>query len=269
MSLISRGLPELASQTNDELAKNLGSDAEENRRVEIRSDDWDIIKPVLEEDTLVVANYPLVNFHIDISCPDSVKKMLPDRVKSWLLVLRQKDSIIVRERGKIDNLDYPWLVEFSPPHTDAKIEATLDVEVDDNEHIIVRDSLPVEYVSIVQKRSQGRVDTEQSAFRLIDFEFGNFNVTARHKRIISEYIRPALSNRSTVRIFGYTDALGAEQVNVRLSRLRAENVSEQINLGKRTVSGIGSGVLLYPNQTPEGRMYSRTVEIRSETPISE
>ena len=263
MNIVARALPVQPSNTNDELAKNLGSDAEENRRVEISSNDWDIVKPVLDEDTLVVADFPLVHFRAAISPADS----LQDRIKGWSLLLRQGDSILVRTRGTNTDFEYLWTIEYERPYSDAIIQAMLDVETSNDEHLTVKDTIQVEYISIVKKRREGIDDTERSAFRLIDFEFGNPNVTERHKRIIREDIRPVLTDRSTVRIFGNTDALGKEQVNERLSRQRAEAVAREIGIGKQTIRGEGSKRRLYPNQTPEGRFYSRTVEIFAETPV--
>jgi outer membrane protein OmpA-like peptidoglycan-associated protein len=154
-----------------------------------------------------------------------------------------------------------------PPERDAAVIATLNVEAANGTRITTQTWLDVEYLSVQKKRFERLADKEFSTFRFIGFDLGNAAATARHKRIINEYVLPLVGKQATIAITGHTDAVGDDAANVRLSRARAESISQAIGIGNRTVKGVGGSVLLYPNDTPEGRMYSRTVEIQVINPV--
>ncbi len=278
--VVERGLPEQASRSTDALGMALSVDEEENRRVEISSDDWDILKPVLDDDTLRVVNYPQVRLQADIE----PKNALPASVQAWSMRIEQEvgqplgqsfgqrsasTTITLAETGRRDNssFEYLWQTQRVPPERDAPVVATLNVEAANGTRTTTQTWLSVEYVSVQKKRFERRADTEFSTFRLIGFDLGNAAATARHKRIINEYVLPLVGKQATVNITGHTDAIGDDAANVRLSRARAESISQAIGVGNRMVKGVGGNVLLYPNDTPEGRMYSRTVEIYVLNPV--
>jgi len=129
-------------------------------------------------------------------------------------------------------------------------------------------AIPVELVTIQKKRAERRGDKELDVYRLINFNFEQASATDDHKRIITQFIRPNLKPDSRLEITGYTDAFtGDGQTNLTLSQRRADAIAAEIGTGQRITKGLGSRVQLYPNTTPEGRFYSRTVELRVETPV--
>jgi outer membrane protein OmpA-like peptidoglycan-associated protein len=284
MRVVERGLPEQASRSTDMLGMALNVDEEENRRVEISSDDWDVLKPVLDDDTVRVTNYPQVQLIADIE----PKNGLPASVKAWSMRVEQELSqrlgqtlgqtsgqtsgqsmLTLAETGRRDNssFTYIWQSQLVPPERDAAVIATLNVEAANGTRITTQTWLDVEYLSVQKKRFERLADKEFSTFRFIGFDLGNAAATARHKRIINEYVLPLVGKQATIAITGHTDAVGDDAANVRLSRARAESISQAIGIGNRTVKGVGGSVLLYPNDTPEGRMYSRTVEIQVINPV--
>jgi outer membrane protein OmpA-like peptidoglycan-associated protein len=68
---------------------------------------------------------------------------------------------------------------------------------------------------------------------------------------------------------GYTDKLGDEEINERISERRARSVARRLNIPGAKVEGLGESELLYDNDLPEGRYYCRTVQIIIETPVKE
>lgn len=286
IKVVARGLPEQPSRTTDALSMGLNIDEEENRRVEVSSDDWDIIKPVLDDDTVRVSTFPTVRIQAEVKSIATMQQSAQqstrqDRrnnpsarwllLKSWIVQVRQGSRVLARFRGG-ESFFAPewtvlWNVEQSPPESDTPVVIALNGETADGQRVQAFDTLQVEYVSIQKKRFERLADKEYSAFRLIGFDLGSAAATARHKRILNEYMRPLLGRQAVVKITGHSDAIGNEQANIRLSRARAESIAQAIGTGNRTVEGIGGKGLLYPNDTPEGRMYSRTVEIQVVNPI--
>jgi OOP family OmpA-OmpF porin len=96
-----------------------------------------------------------------------------------------------------------------------------------------------------------------------------------NERIVREIKNSAVfSAGASVRIMGYTDAIGAENVNLLLSQRRAQAVSETLGVAKESVreyivKGRGEILpLLYDNDTPEGRFYCRAVVVEVDSPIT-
>ena len=68
-------------------------------------------------------------------------------------------------------------------------------------------------------------------------------------------------------IVGYTDRLGEEQHNQELSAQRALSTARALGVPTSSASGAGESQLLFDNNLPEGRFYSRTVNVTIKTPV--
>ena len=68
-------------------------------------------------------------------------------------------------------------------------------------------------------------------------------------------------------ITGYTDRIGKDDYNLRLSQRRADQTAKELESTEASVTGLGETIELHNNDLPEGRFYSRTVTIIVETPI--
>ena len=79
-------------------------------------------------------------------------------------------------------------------------------------------------------------------------------------------MRGRITPGSQVRIVGYTDMVGSEEYNQRLSQQRAAAVAQELRVPNAAVVGNGERLPLYDNRMPEGRFYNRTVEIIVEAP---
>jgi outer membrane protein OmpA-like peptidoglycan-associated protein len=268
IAIKSRGLPAQPSLSQDALAKELNTDAEENRRVEIESEDWDIIKPVAQDDTLRVASYPEVIFKPSVS-------LLPP--VSWELVVQQgiREGVLegmrtlgtFKDTGALPD-EVRWkITSETAPQSGVRVLGVFTATDATGARATASDSIDVRYLSIQQKRRERRGDKEYSAFQLISFDYANPDPTPRHLQVIDEYVRPVVHDESLVRIIGRTDALGNAAANVRLSQSRAQAVSQLLGKGKRVVQGLGGKDVLHPSNTPEGRFYCRSVEILVETPV--
>jgi OOP family OmpA-OmpF porin len=74
----------------------------------------------------------------------------------------------------------------------------------------------------------------------------------------------AFADAPQVHVLGYTDSIGPEAYNLKLSERRAQTIADYLaNLGVRniTVKGMGETSFVGDNDTPEGRALNRRVEI--------
>lgn len=114
-----------------------------------------------------------------------------------------------------------------------------------------------------------RTDQEGTSMRhRLNFEFNDDDPVARSKSFLISDIIPEIRNGSRVNIYGHTDEIG--KANLELSMKRADQVmnmmkEELASRGIRNVrftsNAVGEDEPLFGNDTPEGRMYNRTVVI--------
>jgi len=103
-------------------------------------------------------------------------------------------------------------------------------------------------------------------FSLLLFDYDAALLSQRHASTLN-FIRTRLKPSSTVRIVGTTDRVGDAAYNLQLSERRARETAQALMAETAMVSGIGEDTTTYPNDLPEGRLYSRTVRISIETPL--
>ncbi len=114
--------------------------------------------------------------------------------------------------------------------------------------------------------------TEAKAARYsLIFEYNDEDPVGRSRDFIND-ILPKIPENSTVIISGYTDNLGTESVNKKLSQDRADEVKRLLQSGlasagrknvqlRATGYGEDPAFVPFPNNLPEGRMYNRTVVV--------
>ncbi len=265
MQIELRGLP--AKPSNMEVVDGV----QENRRVEIYSDTWDILAPVITDDTLRITNPPAIRFKMEASGPAPIT--------GWQLVAGQElggsstNAPLKELRGDEalpETVD--WNLEEEQqtiPRFDAPLQYRLQVtdslgQVAETELA----TLPVEQITVSKKRRERIADKYIDRYSLILFDFDRAEFNAANERI-GEFIRERLREGATVTITGYTDRIGEEDYNLNLSKRRAGKTAENLATADADVSGVGETVELYNNNLPEGRFYSRTVTIVVETPVDE
>jgi len=100
-----------------------------------------------------------------------------------------------------------------------------------------------------------------------NFAFDKSNLTPAGKRLVDEAARVLKDNPSVhVSVDGYTDSIGSDAYNQRLSERRAETVAaalveDGIDRSRLDVRGFGKSKPIADNRTPEGRARNRRVEI--------
>ena len=237
---------------------------EENRRVELSSDDGQILKPIVHE-----------RFREESATP----KLLPVQlsatsragVRDWGIKVRSLSHIIYESSGKGAP---PATIEWKP--TDGEIETLA-------KYLGPKDSLQFDLEATASNGAHSKQTLALSASKainpfelsrlsLIVFDFDQSAIGPQNKRMISQFVAKSFYAVSSATITGSTDNLGELKHNEKLSQDRAFNVRDVILAEKAdskitSTKGIGPSNLLYDNHLPEGRYYCRTVRVEVETPL--
>ena len=236
---------------------------EENRRVEITSNDGRGLEPIVHRR---FNEYSYTPGEISLA----LGSVASEPITSWNLEMIADGEEVYRLAG-----------EGPPPATmrvginqerAGKISEGLGDGGDLSVHLSVRSA---GLVSAVEEREiPTRIDLnpfEVSRLSLIVFDFDRSEIVGTNRAMVTEFISEALGETSTVTIIGSTDRLGDPDHNRTLSQARAESVrtiveSEAPGARITNVSGIGQRER-YNNDLPEGRYYCRTVTVEVTTPL--
>lgn len=251
-----RGLPSVASSSEDT------DGAAENMRVEISSNDPSILSPVGSRDTMRVFTPPGIGFS------PSIRQA--EQLKTWTIFVSQNEQLIKTFHGQgaaPSRVDWR-LAESSRfiPSGTRNLEYMLVVQ-DSSGTIIPSESgsVPVSEVLLSDKARTGGTDKTIDRYSMILFGFDRADISADNQRLLSE-VKKSITSRSTVNVIGYSDRVGDEAYNRSLSEKRAKAVAAALATDRTSTQGLGESLPLYDNDTPEGRFYSRTVEVVVETP---
>lgn len=257
MKVTARNLPKECSD------KTSPEGQAENRRVEILSKNNDLLQPVITTDTIRQFHDYRLRFFPSVRATAGLKK--------WNLTIKQGNKTLKQftdAKSIPDSLD--WFItqnDSSAPKQGGQIFYSISAE----DSIGQRTSspvnwIPVDQLTIEQKRISNLADKEYEYFSLILFNFGKSKLDKKHKSVL-KFVKSRIKPESNISIAGFTDQSGDEKINEKISLKRASEAKKQLELKNVTVNGVGESELLYDNLLPEGRFYCRTVKITIENPI--
>ena len=221
----------------------------ENARVEISSTDPAITDPVVGTETQWNVDPRKVALRLMVS-------PIPAR---WDLHVRYGDSLILARSGTAA----PPPRILLPAQWHMFPAGIVDIELSAHcPHAVPPERSITRHVAIVP-----RTDTVQShyeRFSLILFDFDDATIPPSQQSLI-DVLTSHITPSTRITITGYTDRMGDRQHNLRLAERRASALARTLGvLGRATITAVGSNELLYDNSLPEGRFYSRTIEIELE-----
>lgn len=234
---------------------------DENRRIELSSDNPLLLSSILISDTLYKTYAPLVNIIPEVNHNDIIK--------NWNLNIISNNQIIQSRKG-IDSI--PSKIEWNTGN-DFQINKSsnlvlkndsiatnpileLNAETNSGKIINVKYSIPISRTIIDSNLHFG-----SGYFSLILFDYNSSVLKSEHQNAINIVNSRTEVNSKTL-VEGYTDKLGDEKLNQTLSQARANAVSSKLT--SNVISVIGKGESdLFDNKFPEGRFYSRTVTIKT------
>jgi outer membrane protein OmpA-like peptidoglycan-associated protein len=253
ITLRTSNIPELP--TKDVYAEG----PQENRRVEISTNDYELMRPVIKKSFL--------EYHSDKKSLNFETKIDGD-LRGWSLNIFGGEKLLFSQSDNSNPGDF--------------IEINLNNRVYDkfgNNSNSLNVVLQVTDLygntsekSIPLKVDIDRTDYELGRLNLIVFDFDKSEITSTNKNMIENFVTSSIKNNSTVEIIGSTDRLGDKNYNKKLSMERAINTASYIlslvpDAGIANVEGIGDERPVFDNDLPEGRFYSRTVLIEVKTPL--
>ena len=258
MKIQTRNLPKEPSRNDDPQG------VAENRRVEISSDDPAIIEPVFTVDTMRVISATAIKF---------IPKVLTEvGVHSWDLNVVQGNQSVLNRKGEgnmPESIDWEISQRTIPKGNEDLAFSMRGMDSVGQVATSKTKRIPISKKSIEMKRRSGQSDTEYEYYSLILFDFAKSDLNKEHKKVV-DFVKSRVTDESKVSVFGFTDNIGDEDVNQKISEKRAKSVLKRLNIDHNvTVEGKGESELIYDNSTPEGRFYCRTVTINIETPIKQ
>lgn len=252
------GFPAKPSNKND-----VDGDAE-NRRAEISSNNFEILKPiVLFGDKERVTNPNLINFKVPVNSNDEVTY--------WKLVYKQSGDELEVLEGNSLPVESTWQIKPNQlASSSVPIDYYLTVQTASGLSRTINGSIPSDYFSFSRKKSENLPDKTISKFSLVLFDFDSPNVSDLDKQILDKNVIPAIGPNSTVQIYGYTDKIGDFDYNKNLATRRADAVKNYLSSNLKNVKfetyGVGESVQIFDNNKTLGRQLSRTVQIYVITP---
>jgi outer membrane protein OmpA-like peptidoglycan-associated protein len=237
---------------------------QENRRVELYSDVYEILEPVRTADTVRTVSPPIIRFR------PVVQSTQP--IASWSVKAGQNKKMLKEFIGagsppEILDWEIAQMQENVPR---APVPMYYDLSVTDitgRTYQTTSGTAKVEQITLQKKRRERIGDKVIDRYRLILFDFDKAAITPLQQRIIA-YIKTQIKPESVVNIAGYTDYTNPLDYSQKLSRSRADAAAAALGVDAAEVKGVGKAVLLHDNAIPEGRFYCRTVSIIVETPMN-
>ncbi len=245
-----RNLPELP--TNPVTKAGM----EENRRVEISSDDASITEPVkIENRKSEAIGETLVRFETNIRNADKVS------INSWKITMDMNGSLInsVTQSG---NGNPPRTVPVTIPeamsYANQPIHYQMEV-VDSSGKTHVADGM-----TRIVRKTVDRDNLEKYA--MLSFDFDKSEINDRAQKMISLIGESINREANAVAVRGFCDNTGADDYNQALSEARAAEAAKALRAATRLpanvqVVGNGKRSPKFNNELPEGRMLNRRVEV--------
>lgn len=225
--------------------------AAENRRVELLSSDLSITAPIVFVDTLYTIEWEQLEANVVIESPVELSSWSLSAGENTIArgeevtSVHQQLDIPGREVVTSESGTVPVVVRYE---TDAGEEGTASLYV------------PTSVSSVDSGRSLGT-----GSYSLILFDFRSSDLRAEHVRTL-DLINDGTDPRATARVEGFTDRLGPDDLNRKLSSERARSVAKGLRMRVDEIIGRGESIDLYDNDLPEGRFYSRSVTIVTQLP---
>lgn len=267
MKLTYRNQPAVISNLKDTMG------IVENRRTEILSTDWNIMKPVFDKDPKTFPQPEEMKF--------TMKNGLEDELvaKRRIEVKRGNENWKVLENIGITDPTYTWdwtndngkYPKDEVPYIAKLILTTKSGKECESDPV----TIPVKQVSTLKKKLEKQKDSTIERYSLILFPFDKDVAGPINEKIMKDYVYDRCMPSSIIEVIGHTDVVGLYDHNQKLSDRRSNTVFNGImkqsggKVGKIGKRGVGEDEPLYDNTLPEGRFYNRTVQVIIRTPIDE
>ncbi len=228
---------------------------QENQRVEFYSGDYELLAPVVLKSFNREVNYPEVKIMPAIVNDVSLKS-------HSLKILQKRDFIRKYEDETPPPAEFSWKVLEEPlPPASAPVQLYFRIEDKLGNIEIAENEIPLEYREM--KMTEGIPDRGTIIERYyIIAHFDSPDILENLGGFLEE-IKSKITDDAEVTISGYADRTGTEESNLELAKDRVDDTERRLNVPEErlTRNPVGSTVLLYDNDLPQGRAYSRAIRI--------
>ncbi len=243
-------------------ANNTADDGQvENRRAEISSNEPELLKPVILREIARSATPPYIELQ---------PKVVSDSgIKTWNMRVAQDGEELRAYQGSGLPTTQRWdILEKPQPMVESPVSVTLEAVDALGIKKSVDTTITVRQLTIRKKRDELHDDKKIERFSLIVFDYNSATLSKLNKQILED-VKRRIQPNSIVTIAGYADRTGEQGYNLDLASRRCVEVQKFLNVpaGNVTLMPKGSSELIYDNTTPQGRSYSRTVQVVIETPV--
>ena len=248
---------------------------EENRRVELACDSWEIVHPVLFKQVVKRPDAPTAGFEFKNGLrSEAIAK------RDLVISYQGKPWAMISDLGAVTTTTYSgynWRSEEGNKLPSGADNMSVQLKVTDKngrEVLSNVDEVGVRQFSISEVVAQHLGDKTRETYNLILFKYNKSDMGVWNHKILDTYVYGRIQPNSDVTVNGYTDILGTEDYNAKLSTNRANAVKADVaghvkgRVKSLVANGYGKSKPLYTNDLPEGRYYNRTVQVLVETPIN-
>lgn len=234
---------------------------EENRRVELSATMPEILAPVFLSEVSYVATPSAVIARTAVRAETTVVE--------WQVQLLHDGTPVRSQRGSGKP---PASVVLELPSEqlargDSLVRVVLVIRDAVGTERIAQASVGFRRLNLRQKRAERVGNERRERFALTLFEYDKATLTPEHRHLLA-LIRQRITAATRVVISGYTDRTGDSAYNKQLAERRCRSVWQALGLQYAPeIRAIGSDAILYPNELPEGRAYSRTVIVELFIPV--
>ncbi len=257
IKIVAQNLPAKPSSSK------LATGRAENRCVEIFSPDYNIIRPVRSQVTELLYQPEIGYFQTDLQVPEGLKelKFCARAAERELTTLKFDELKTV--------INWNW-IDAAGEKLHALNEMEYLIKITDHEGLFFQSEakvIPIKEASHSTAIIQATQDTLFEKFSLILFDFNSAELGANNQnlmqRVLDVYQRHPQAN---FRVLGYSDDIGSEEYNLKLSTARAKialTTLRRMGIPESALSlrGYGESNPIFSNGMPEGRFLNRTVQI--------
>lgn len=239
---------------------------QENRRVEISSSSSEILHPITIRSTRRTITPDTVAIILRASVPEGLaRRILTVRSQAQSESHNLEfDSLTVQYTDTV-RLPTEQVYQVHQKAADNRVIVDYEVALTTDSIHHATDTISIAELSSERKQSEQVADVQIERYILILFRYDDASLTSEHRHILAS-IRSRIEQGNAVKIFGMTDAMGASDYNMELSRRRAAEVARALGIKNYTIEAVGEGAPQFDNALPEGRAYNRTVIIEVISP---
>lgn len=257
MKILARNLPEKNSSTRT------AEGCAENRRVEIISNQSNILSPIRSEVKEFIYEPEIGYFSANIVATEGLDYFEFTAFSNGSQLISKKYN---EAKTKIS---WNWINNKSEK-IDGVSKIDYGVAIKDKDGSLfesVKKSIPVDQLEEATTQVETAQDTIFEKMSLVLFDFNSSQLSAANKSLMKKALDIYNAHDGAfVKVFGYCDDIGDEDYNMKLSTKRAKiafDILRNMGVPKRNLNFKGYGEInpIFSNLSPEGRFLNRTVQI--------